>query len=153
MAEYIDDGNEHEAVDNKDGKCPRCGSDDLDYDILYLSKDNCSRNFVCNCCNTKGYDLFGYKYYESHTYCDDEEQEEIGYQEDHCPHCGADSLEYERPYFDDESCYINIECKICKTKGWELFGPEYYESHAFWEGEEDRVIRVNVDETNVRPLF
>jgi hypothetical protein len=49
------------------GKCPRCGSDDLDYGCQKIMGESLGYDFSCNNCGTEGVEWYDLVYSETST--------------------------------------------------------------------------------------
>ena len=107
------------------GKCPYCGSDDLDYDTIECDEDTSGYAripFTCNSCDKKGSEFYELTYYRTLGMSNETKEEGV------CPYCGSDNVDSTSLLTSDEydktGMYREMHCDDCYN--------DYVEYHKLW---------------------
>lgn len=109
---------------NEEGKCPICGSENLDYDSIDLMDGfgSCYYPWTCNKCGAIGKEFYDIDFSEVIAHTPDGDM--YGDVEGICPECGG-NLDYGLTYPEGESLGYEYTCEDCGGQGYEWYNLEF----------------------------
>lgn len=103
------------------GKCPVCGSDDLDYfGMEFDIVGNVYYPWYCPNCNTEGNEYYSVTFSETR-----DNDDTVGYEEGICPKCGAE-IDYGTSFPEGDSLGYDYSCDNCGSQGIEWYDLDFY---------------------------
>ena len=105
---------------NESGRCPMCGSYDLDYDALELGMGgDVYYPWTCLECGATGDEYYDISFVDIESYNGD-----IGYDEGVCPVCGK-YVDYGVCTSDGDQMLYDYMCRNCRNNGVEVYDLEF----------------------------
>lgn len=103
-------------TNSKEGTCPVCHSDNIEYTSFELDDYGVKYPFICNSCGTQGDEFYDMTFSEIVDDYTDESSKDEGI----CPKCGSD-LDYGSLIPDGMDIYYEVECPQCDFVGKEWY--------------------------------
>ena len=103
-------------TNSKEGTCPVCHSDNIEYTSFELDDYGVKYPFICNSCGAQGDEFYDMTFSEIRDNYTDESSKNEGI----CPKCGSD-LDYGILLPDGMDIYYEVECPQCDFVGKEWY--------------------------------